>query len=228
MSINWNNDRGKFPQGVTTDDIYASASGLTIHDDLEVVDGLITGGAIVAGGNITGTSVFLTGGLQADISVLTDIVNEVTTDNGVEVDGVLLRDGAITMGSGSTQLTVFAEYSNPAQINDDNGADSGYIPAGGLVFQRINSFVRLRYHFIGNVSPEVSIFDFGSTIPAAWFPSTNTYTERQMSSPSANSAFAFFFASPSEFRIGKVSSSLASVNFTNGEVITNVVEYYLI
>lgn len=163
-----------------------------------------------------------------DNELFVDTINERTSANGIDIDGVSIKDGGLTFGgSNQTALSYYEVYTNPSQIIDDNSANSGVIPAGSLVIQRIGNFCQLKYTFVGAGSPSVSIFDFGTTIPARFFPSTHIYTERQMVNGSANSSFAFSWVSPSEFRIGKVNFSGASVNFQAGENISNVLSYYL-
>lgn len=111
MSINWSqsSENSTF-ESITTNSIYnATSAGTTIYDDLIVNDGFIAKGASLFEDDITGESIFLTGGLQADVSVLTDTINEVTTDNGVLIDGVQCKDSAIVMVNSNTPITGYTQ-----------------------------------------------------------------------------------------------------------------------
>lgn len=163
--------------------------------------------------------------IRANGTLNVDTINELTSANGVTIDGVSVKDNSVDLGhTDSTAMNYFEVYSNDALLEDTNvGADTGVIQIGDLNILRINNFCILSFRFDGFNSPTdgEAIFD----IPSRFQPA-ETHRARQVVGSNLSDEFLFIEVFTT-LKIGKHNFSGTKVNFGADERFNGSICYTL-
>jgi hypothetical protein len=227
MSINWkNNPTNPTFESIITDDIYSETSaGVTIHDDLTTVDGIIVGGSIVVADDLTvNTDATIVGDLQVDTTLTVDTINENTTNSGVTIEGVVLENSGITFpGSSQVALTGYISDTFVVQMEETDGTDSGVLT---LTSRRIGGIVVMNYSYTHGTNTGLYYGQSESNLASRVRPSVPVVFFNKIT-PDAlgNIYFQVFIDTDGFVRIRKVTSVGGTSNFTSGQVVTGAISY---